>query len=297
MINISFFSYKGGSGRTSLLYNTLPFLAKELNATNQEPIIVVDLDIDSKGMSYLVNENSKINAIQVLKGDSGAICGRIRDVKIEEHPFFKALVPMGALVGLDRSLNRSILFVSANATNEDNKFLDNTNNFDPARAGLESLNSLCNSFKCKAIVMDTPAGGQLAGNLALRITSKIVTVMRITKQFRKGTYEFLKEKSAKVFNKEFILVPNAVPNCEDTIYSMNNIMQGIRQDAIEHVQNNKLNLNMINDNINGVNEVKQFKFEEKNLNFEAITRTLVEDEEKAVERYKLLAKELAKDAI
>lgn len=295
MLNISFFSYKGGSGRTSLMFNTLPFLAQELKATNHEPLIVIDLDIDSKGMSFLVNDNSNINAIQVLKGDS-AICFRKRDVAIEEHPFFKSLVPIGSLVGLDRSLNRSILFVSANSTSEDNKFLDGTNNFDPSNASLDQLNILCNYFKCKAIVMDTPAGGQLAGELALRITNKIVTVMRITKQFRKGTYEFLKEKSSRCNNKEFVLVPNAVPNCEGTIYSVDTIMSEIQRAANDSVKNNKLNLKMIADNSNGVNEVRQFKFEEKNLFAEAGARELADDEKMALDKYKKLAKELTKDA-
>ena len=48
MKKITFFSFKGGSGRTSLLYNTLPFLANELKASPEEPIVVIDLDIDSK---------------------------------------------------------------------------------------------------------------------------------------------------------------------------------------------------------------------------------------------------------
>ena len=54
MKTISFFSYKGGAGRSSILYNTISFLAKELNATSEHPIVVMDLDIDSKGLSYLL---------------------------------------------------------------------------------------------------------------------------------------------------------------------------------------------------------------------------------------------------
>ena len=53
---ISFFSYKGGAGRTSLLLNTLPLIAKELNASADEPIVVADLDIDSKGLSFLLDK-------------------------------------------------------------------------------------------------------------------------------------------------------------------------------------------------------------------------------------------------
>ncbi|MEG2454563.1 MAG: hypothetical protein RSB20_06820, partial [Clostridia bacterium] len=100
MKNISFFSYKGGSGRTSILYNTIPFLVKELGATETEPIILMDLDIDSKGLSYLLAEKSKINTIQILKG-----CDYVntinRNMSIQEHPFFKNLSPVGCLFGLE----------------------------------------------------------------------------------------------------------------------------------------------------------------------------------------------------
>ena len=68
MVNISFFSYKGGAGRTSLLFNTLPFLAENLRATEKEPIVVIDLHLDSNGLSYIVEKASRINSIQVLRG-------------------------------------------------------------------------------------------------------------------------------------------------------------------------------------------------------------------------------------
>lgn len=67
MKKITFFSFKGGSGRTSLLYNTLPFLANELKASPEEPIVVIDLDIDSKGLSLLFEGASFPNTIQLLQ--------------------------------------------------------------------------------------------------------------------------------------------------------------------------------------------------------------------------------------
>ena len=191
MINISFFSYKGGAGRTSLLFNTLPFLAQKLNATEQEPIIVLDLDLDSKGLSYLVEKASDINSVQVLRGDSSIGFRYAGDIK--DHPFFSKLVPIGVLVGLPVNLDRSILCVTAHS-HEGTNYLSETNNYDARNVSLSALNRLCRSFHCKAIVMDTPAGNQLAGECALSISSKIVTVMRITRQFRKGTEEFLKRK-------------------------------------------------------------------------------------------------------
>lgn len=288
MINISFFSYKGGAGRTSLLYNTLPFLAEKLNATETEPIIVIDLDIDSKGLSYLISRNSEINAIQVLRGED--VIGTRCNAPIHEHPFFKGLCPIGAAVGLPADKDRAILFISANS----NGFLGDQNNFNGSGISLNALNRLCNAYNCKAIVMDTPAGSQLSANCALSISNKIVTVMRITRQFRKGTGEFLREKTGKYAGKEFIITPNAVPDAKGTAFDINLIMQDITNIAVNSVsEDNTVNLTLLKDGRQGINEVNLFKFSEENLKLNSISRTLTADEEQAVAMYKVLAEELS----
>lgn len=291
MNNISFFSFKGGSGRTSLLYNTLPFLTKTLQATPNEPIVVIDLDIDSKGLTYLINKKSKINSVQVLKGEFS------RSPTIEnimEHPFFNELIPIGKTIGLDDKQHRSVLFIPAN-----NDTLNDKNNFDGVNISLKHLYRLCKSFKCKAIIMDTPAGTQLAGDAALNISNKIVTVMRITKQFRQGTYEFLQQISDRFTNKEFLIVPNAIPDFSNSKYDLNNFLNEISVETKSIIssshRDNRINLNLV-DCVRGITEVQQFKFEEiclfkkKKYDQESLNR----DEIEALKTYELLAKELSK---
>ncbi len=297
MINISFFSYKGGAGRTSLLFNTLPFLAQRLNATEQEPIIVLDLDLDSKGLSYLVDRSSAINSIQVLRGDSSIGFRYVGDIR--DHPFFSKLVPIGALVGLPVSLDRSILCVTAHSQ-EGANYLSETNNYDARNVDLRTLNRLCGKFHCKAIVMDTPTGNQLAGEQALSISSKIVTVMRITRQFRKGTEEFLKKKSqgTEFCGKEYIIVPNAVPSTEGTTFQMDSIMEDIRLSVKNSIgEKNIANLSLLENGNMGINEVNLFKFREENLKREIQRRKqsklpIADDEMKALKMYEFLAEEL-----
>ena len=73
MKTISFFSYKGGAGRSTLAYNIIPILAAEhIQPTAESPIIVVDTDVDSCGMSYLVKAEKEVtetNCIQHLLGN------------------------------------------------------------------------------------------------------------------------------------------------------------------------------------------------------------------------------------
>lgn len=290
MINISFFSYKGGAGRTSLLFNTLPFLAEKLKATEKEPIIVLDLDLDSKGLSYLVDKTSGVNSVQVLRGDDAIGLRQLGN--IQNHPLFSKLVPLGAAVGLDPSLDRSILFVSAHEK-EGASSLSENGNYDSAKVSLASLNKICRNFNCKAIVMDTPAGNQISAECARDISKKIVVTMRITRQFRKGTEEFLSQKAAGS-DREFIIVPNAVPKAEGSDYNMQSIMSNIATLAVNAVKNSRnLNLKLLEDGRMGINEVNMFKFTEDSLKKVSQYRSLTEDENNAVEMYKLLAEELA----
>lgn len=295
MKNISFFSYKGGSGRTSLLYNMLPLLAKKLEATNEQPIIVLDMDVDSKGLTYLLNSKSKINSIQVLQNENNILDEEDEDdIPIHQHSFFKKLVGVGEDVGLPSYLDRSILFVSAHGIDDENGFMRNKNNYDIAESSLRNLNKLCEEYKCKAIIMDTPAGTQMAGDAALSISDIVITVMRITSQFQFGTMEFLKNISSRFYEREFILVPNAIPNAEGLYFDIDAILKSIGSKAKESITENRkhiLNLSMIENDTKGINEVRLFKFVETNLNL-LDENTLQDDEKQALECYKKLVGEI-----
>ena len=296
MTNISFFSYKGGAGRTSLLYNTLPFIAKKLGATEQEPIVVIDLDIDSKGLTYLIDRECDINSVQVLKGE---ISNNPRMAcTIKDHPFFSKLLGIGEDIGLDEKHDRAVLFVPA----PKGRSMLGTSNIDGQNISLNKFRDICKAYGCKAIVMDTPTGNQLSGECALSISQKIVTVMRITKQFNVGTKEFLSSNLVQGFSKkEFIILPNAVPQVPyvdgKPKYDMEKIIRRIANNAKSALGTdikNYLNLTFVENGMTGVNEVNSFKFEELNLTKEQETRVLIEDERQAMDIYELLAKELVK---
>lgn len=48
----SFYSYKGGSGRTTTMLNTVKHLVRELGANPKRPILLVDADLESAGLTY-----------------------------------------------------------------------------------------------------------------------------------------------------------------------------------------------------------------------------------------------------
>ena len=58
----TFYSYKGGSGRTTTLVNTTKHLAEILNASKEHPILLVDADLESAGLTYFFNCEKRFTA-------------------------------------------------------------------------------------------------------------------------------------------------------------------------------------------------------------------------------------------
>ena len=294
MINISFFSYKGGSGRTTLTYNTMPFIIQELKPTNEKPIILLDMDIDSKGMSYLLGRQSAINTIQVLRGDFDSSVNPSRD--IINHSFFNSLSPVGTAFGLPEELDYAVLFVSAHATNKDNLYISSDHNYDSIGATLKRLERLCNAYNCSALIMDTPTGSQLSSSLSLSISDVIVTVLRITKQFREGTIEFLQALNKVLNDKKFIIVPNAVPEIDGIgTISVERIFSGMEGSFKNISAKNEIIVDFLTKDKRGINEVQLFKLSEANLFLESKSRNLTADEIKAIKKYEELARIIVHD--
>lgn len=298
MLKVSFFSYKGGAGRTSMLYNTISYLADELGATPEEPVVVLDLDIDSKGLSYLlVDEGAdtadKLDVVKVLNQTDITA-----DAFATKEEILGKMIPVGKMLGLGEGKNGNILFITAHS----NEKLNGDSNYDGRNVELENFANRLEKFGCKALVMDNPAGGQLPASVALRISDKIVVAMRITKQFKEGTMEFI-ARQKNFDNKDYIIVPNAVPSAEGTIYSIENILRRIKDDltVAGEAGHNKVTTDLIDEG--GIHEVRLFKFEETNLRLKAkeyeLTKAeiykLAEDEAEAQRKYEKLAKVIADD--
>lgn len=56
---ITFYSYKGGSGRSTTLVNSVMHLKDQLEASPESPILIVDADLESAGLTYFFNCDTK----------------------------------------------------------------------------------------------------------------------------------------------------------------------------------------------------------------------------------------------
>lgn len=295
MLTVSFFSYKGGSGRTSLLYNTIPFLAEVLHASPEHPIVVVDCDTDSAGLTFLLDCYQVKQPVTVQKiCNDGVDYAEVKsEGGIRQHPFFKALPQVGDKFGIDADgMAGTVLFIPADKGTEKLKTGSSENR-------LKELKQVCRDNNVAALVFDTPAGDQKAAIWSVEASPTIVTVLRITNQFRAGTRRYFSEHLGDWENKRVILCPNAVPMKDITIDGETIELNAFKHDKIltffRDVFNNSsnyLDTSMLDDGF-GVNEVERFKYKECVLY--SVKKLNDTDEALAYERYKLLAHVIGED--
>lgn len=58
----TFYSYKGGSGRSTTAMNTVYHLVSKMGATPEKPILIIDADLESAGLTYFFNMDKRISA-------------------------------------------------------------------------------------------------------------------------------------------------------------------------------------------------------------------------------------------
>ena len=299
MKKISYFSYKGGAGRSSVAFNTIPYLVKKLNATSKHPILVFDLDLDSAGLTFLLKKNrpdiENYSLQEALASGYSKVLNSPSRIDIAHHAIFKNCLPVGDCFGLDNESKSAVLFMPTKR----NESLGKGTNNNYAIGGIDEnrfreIIQACEDFEFSAVLFDTPAGNQATAQWALDSSDCVATCMRITYQFRTGTHEFLCNKLKNFSNKKFIIVPNAVPT--DTIYIDGNVVsyEKIKELIIDSfsgidINNNTIDLSMVGKDADyfGINEVKRFKIQEDVL-FKISENRLSDDEQLAISAYKRL---------
>src|SRR5882757_1983959 len=81
---ICFYSFKGGAGRTVCTANITGRLSQRLGATREHPTLLLDLDLDSAGLTILLGqqkkfEDSKWSTNELLQGEVALDVDPIRE--------------------------------------------------------------------------------------------------------------------------------------------------------------------------------------------------------------------------
>ncbi len=301
MKTISFFSYKGGAGRSTLAFNVIPILANEyFKPTSLHPMIVVDTDVDSCGMSYLVKVDKKDiteeNCVQYLLATG---CDNRRYSSVKEHPFLSKLIPVGNAYGYAE--NDAILLLPA----KDGKKIDGNENYsdknNPFSSKLNNFLTACEELDIPAVIFDSAVGNNATANISNEASDVIVCCMRPTTQFTEGTLRFWMGvenmndgEVGKTFSpKDIVLVPNVIPRGESVINGVkypdmaytkirNNFVQRFDTDDVFHTYH----FDMLDKQEFGIPVVDRFMWCEDIL----YTQESLNDDEKVVlDRYKKLA--------
>lgn len=299
---ISYFSYKGGAGRSTLAFNTIPILAAEhLHPTKFAPIIIVDMDIDSCGMSYLLEVENDItdeNCVQHLL-NSG--CSNEFKPNIFEHPTFANLCPVGNKFGYYD--NEAILFMPAkdikNVDTSGNSNYGDANN--PFRPRLQGFIDICNEYNVPAVIFDSAVGNNATANAANQIADIMVCCMRPTTQFVNGTIRYLEALDSDDSSplgggcKKIVLVPNVVPQDRMVIdnqrypdVAINRIIDKLRPilDGRDDFDDITYEIGMLNEDEFGIPAINSFMWREGLLYTQDSHN---ENEMLALARYKKLA--------
>ena len=250
MLTVSFHSYKGGACRTSTCFNTLPFLVEQLGASAEKPILVLDTDLESQGLTYLFGEghtfrNRTYDAKELLSG-KGMV------------DFKKVCVPVGDKLGVEKE---AVYLLGVN----DRKKFDAQNQGGQASEKLSNLENLPFS----AIVYDTASGDQFSATITNKASQVIVCCMRPTRQFCTGTFNFLGRVGEEWIMdddeqlRRVILVPTAVPGKEMWIEGLNQ-HQETREEIREEINGIEWEIceDFLGEEMFGVPEVERFKWRE-----------------------------------
>jgi len=308
---VSFFSYKGGSGRTTTTLNTLYYLIQEVRPSRNSPLIVIDADTESYGMSMLIKDSSRAyspeTSLQGLcikaKTDTFNQVGPPTDWQSypKLNQFF---VPVGHYFTNDVD-NDAVLLLRSDVTPAEQYSCWDTvfsmnNNGNNENRNLNAALDVMDRCDC-TVVFDTPSGTQDMATFSLDRSDTIVCCMRPSVQFEIGTrlcFEKLIENWAEDRNrKNIIFCPSAVPYKEMTIgantyprYYIDNVFKGFREEMDAQAYDSKKVVTMIwgmqEGKVPGIPEVDRFKWQECCLAKIGGER---EDERMAREKYRQLA--------
>jgi cellulose biosynthesis protein BcsQ len=264
MIVVSFHSYKGGSGCTTTVINTLPFLIKELEVDSKHPILVVDGDLDSAGLTYLLGADEHFeNAYDAKAMLGGSLPGKNTRDSIENHPFFSKCLKVGDKFGGEVG---SVYFLGI----DDNRTFDTIDMVGGADKTMYELRRLCNQLDFKAIIFDTAAGDQFSAVLTNRLSQVIVSCLRPTKQSRMGTKRYLERLTPMMIDssngeqlRRIIVVPISVPQEESFIKGKDQFSQTLQliRETVKDFDY-EINRDFLKDEQFGIPEIERFKWQE-----------------------------------
>jgi len=227
MLQVSFYSYKGGAGRSTTSWNTIQRLVNnpETKPTVKEPFVIVDTDTESAGSTFLYKaediffrNKTKSSLQKRMKGDENEDCDYSEASEDDKKKFFRDMHPIGTYFGLPEEQDEAVLLIGVDL---DKSSRDGMQDLDKDKEnGGRLIENFCNITRAcrlcgaKALFFDTPSGTQDLARLSIQESKIIVCCMRPTNQFREGTkrqlISFIGDKNKVSGKRKYVLTPTVI---------------------------------------------------------------------------------------
>ncbi len=186
----SFYSYKGGTGRTTATANIASFASKA-----GLKVVCIDMDIEGPGLSVLFNiPESKVKGVQyILEGEP--------IIEVEDY-----IVPLNSIVQNDIANNIYVIPASTQF-NRSLDFSDGSKSIRKIKDFIEVVNQKLNP---DLIILDTPSGYGHLSALSIYLSQLLVVFFRWSRQHLLGTVKI--REFAKENELDLLTVASCVPD-------------------------------------------------------------------------------------
>jgi cellulose biosynthesis protein BcsQ len=282
---ISLYSFKGGAGRTVCTANLAGLYAKEINATPENPILLMDMDLDSAGLTILLDQwtkfkGSRWNASRVVTGELD-----LNILTYYENFYDQGMVDVSGLVG---SSPGTVRFIGAEVIGRE----ETVPVMGRAPERMQDLITYCGEKGISTIIIDSASGRQETAHLCHRLSDLIIYCCRLTHQFLTGTELQLKRFVEQCETERgsipgIILLPVAVPEISEAWEERKKISMA-RLSGLCNTIAERTYIHLVDE---GVGEVESFKWVESVL---STKKALADDEVRALDAFSALTKVINK---
>lgn len=254
---ISMYSFKGGAGRTVCTVNVAALLAHKLGVEKGRPLLLMDMDLDSAGLTVLLGQYDHFKGNRF--STAGLISGEFNfQINAEREEFFeKGLVDVSEILGAPA---KTILFLGTEIVGSKSSIAH-----QDAAGLLLDFFKRCGQRNFKAALLDSASGLQEAAMACHQVSNVVVYCCRLSLQFIYGTGHQLKQfmdDCKKVGETpSIILLPVAVPPADGIWKEKYNTRMAQLQLNVTQLSS----LTSIQLLKSGIGEVQSFKWEESVL--------------------------------
>ena len=283
---ICFYSFKGGAGRTVCTANIAATLSQRMGATRAHPTLLLDLDLDSAGLTILLGqqkqfEDSKWSTNKLLQDELALDVDPIREEFFSKH-MVDVSRELGAAPGTVRFIGGEIKGAASQSVPE-GRALDLMLDFIDR----------CVENGNKGLIIDSASGWQPTAMLSHFLADVVVYCCRLTHQFIDGTKlqleKFVELCEGRGRVPRIVLLPVAVPPNHPDWDQRRDISLG----ALQSLCNRFKEQTRIQVASSSVDEVLSFKWYESVLAAKA--ELTADDEIKAKKAFDNLAEQIMKN--